>query len=199
MEEHVRALVRGAIGKICWSAIASDRTDYVIVLEIGAKHRRSMRLANPRLSFLQRTYEGEYSFLVECNWRLDGAAGVVASCYDGNQRGGLMLKALAELEGRKVADARIESIGFDLSINFEGGYALRCLSTETDPRGKRNNWTFWSPQGLVTIGPRGRVSIETASEAEKRFHDLKRSLAQDDEDVVSRFPRDREPGQGDQN
>lgn len=193
LAERVLDVLKDVRGQLCWSAIASHRTDYVVVLDCGAKQRRSMRLANPRLSFLQRTYEGEFSFLIECTWRIDGPAGVVASCFDSNDPGGLMLRALAELEGRTIEDARIEHMGCDLNLDLEGGYQLRCLSTETDPRGKRNNWSFWSPRGLVTVGPRGVLKIESPAEAERRFQKLKRSLAQEEEGVIPSIRGRRRP------
>jgi hypothetical protein len=185
LPERVLEALKEVGGQPCWSAMASHRTDYVVVLDCGAKHRRSMRLANPRLSFLQRTYEGEFSFLIECTWRIDGPRGVVASCFDSNEPGGLMLKALAEIEGRTIEEARFENAGCDLTIRFEGGFELRCLSTETDPRRRRNNWSYWSPRGLVTVGPRGMLKLETAAEADRRFQKLKHSLAQEEEGLVS--------------
>jgi hypothetical protein len=185
-------LVRHVIGRSCWSAMSSQRTDWVIVLDLGQKHRRTMRLANPRLSFLQRTFEGEYSFLIECAWRLDGPDGVVASCFDENHPGGPMQKGLSALEGRAVEDVSVVNTALDLTITFAHGFVLRCLSTEVDPKRKRNNWSLWSPNGLVTIGPSGRLVIETSAEAEQRHRALKRSLAQEEDDVVSRF-RDKEP------
>jgi hypothetical protein len=193
MLERAQSMVRTVIGRTCWSAIASVKTDWVIALDLGEKVRRAMRLANPRLSFLQRTYEGEHSFLIECTWRLDGEREVIASCFDSNQPGGLMHRALADLEGRAVSDVRIESVGCDLLLSFEGGLVLRTLATETDPRRKRGNWSFWSPEGLVTIGPRGALSIESSAEAEQRVRDLKRKLAQEEDDIVSPLGRDRDP------
>jgi hypothetical protein len=198
--ERQRALsmLRLAIGRPCWSAMASQRTDWVIVLDLGEKKRRSMRLANPRLSFLQRTFEGEYSFLIECVWRLDGASGVIASCFDENHPGGPMHKGLSQIVGSQLEHADISSAGFDLSLGFEGGYALRCMSTEVDPKRNRNNWSLWTPQGLVTIGPRGRLSVETSREAEKRHRAHKRTLAQEEDDLVSKFLGGEEPdGPGD--
>jgi hypothetical protein len=188
-QEQALEVVRQVLGKPCWSAIASERTDWVIALDLGEKVRRSMRLANPRLSFLQRTYEGEYSFLIESCWRLDGPEMVICTCYDSNKPGGAMLTGIAELEGRTVEAVDVSSPGCDLTIAFNEGIVLRCLSTESDPKTKRNNWSFWSPSGLVTVGPRGRVNRETQAEAEKRFRALQRSLAQEEDDLEDRFSR----------
>lgn len=183
--------------KTCWSVLASERTDYVIVLEAGEKLRRSMRLANPRLSFLQRTFEGEYSFLIECAWRLDGPRGVVVSCYDPNGLGGTMLGGLAELEGRVIEDVAARHAGRDLELTFAGDYVLRCLSTETDVRRKRNNWALWSPAGLVTCGPRGLVRREARADAERRVVELKRRLHGEDEHGGLLAPApDGEPDEG---
>ncbi|MCK6544906.1 hypothetical protein L6R52_03500 [Myxococcota bacterium] len=193
--EAVRALVAGVIGKACWSVMASERTDYVIVLDLGEKIRRSLRLANPRLSFLQRTYEGEYSFLVECTWRLDGPRGVAVSCWDPNGLGGTMMGGLSELEGRTVTDVAVDHAGFDLTLHFDEGWTLRCLSTETDLKHKRGNWSFWAPDGLVSIGPRGKVETASHAEAHGRLLALKRKLAEDEDGPLA-LPRGRGASKG---
>jgi hypothetical protein len=188
--ERALEVLKSVIGELCWSAIASVKTDYVIALDLGEKRRRAMRLANPRLSFLQRTYEGEFSLLVECTWRLDGPRGVVASCFDSNQPGGMMHRALVDLESRMVEDIRVENAGRDLTVIFGDGYVLRTLCTETDPKRKRSNWSFWSPSGSVTVGPRGALAIESSAEAVRRLEEFKRTLANEEEDVVSKFTRE---------
>lgn len=193
--EQVRALVQGVIGKECWSIMASERTDFVIVLELGEKVRRELRLANPRLSFLQRTHEGEYSFLVECTWRLDGPGGVAVSCWDPNGLGGTMMGGLSELEGRRVTGVAVDHAGLDLTLTFEEGWVLRCLSTETDLKHKRGNWSFWAPEGLVSVGPRGRVDTASQAEATGRLLALKRKLAEDEGGLLE-LPRGRGPSPG---
>lgn len=182
------AVVQALIGQPCWSAMGSTRTDWVVVLDCGERRRRSMRLSNPRLSFLQRTFEGEYSLLIECVWRIDGPGAVVASCFDSNQPGGLRQRGLAQLEGRVVEDVTIAHVGWDLTVHFTGGYVLRCLSTEVEPDRKRCNWSMWSPGGLVTAGPRGLLQIESSRDAELRHEALKRSLA-DEEGTIPLVPR----------
>lgn len=188
--DRILELLRGVVGRECWSVMASERTDYVIVLDLGEQRRRSLRLANPRLSFLQRTYEGEYSLLVECSWRLDGPRGVVVSCYDSAALEGSMRGGLSELEGRRVTGIDVANAAYDLTVELEDGYVLRCLSTEVDPKHRRGNWSFWSPDGLVTIGPRGKVEEESHSDAQGRLLALKRRLAEDEDGPVA-LPRGR--------
>lgn len=146
------------VGVPVWSAIAGPRGDYVLSLELGGKIRRSMRLANPKLSFLQRTYEGEYGLLVECPWRLDGPHGVVTSCLGLIGRKDPPLSdELGEIEDSVIEAIDVIPPAWDLTVHLSGGYVLRCLSAEVDVARIRNNWSFWSPEGPLTIGPRGRV------------------------------------------
>ena len=150
--------VRSCIGATIWSAIAGPQGDYVLSLEAGPRQRRSMRLANPRLSFVQRTYEGAYGFLIECPWRLHGPRGVIVSHL------GLLGREdppfsdrIGEMEDRLIEAVELEPPMFDLTIRLSGGLVLCGLSSEVDVRKQRNNWQFWSPRGPVTIGPAGRI------------------------------------------
>ncbi len=185
----VRSLVADAQGKECWSVLATESGDDALVLDFGEKQRRSLRLANPALSFVQRTYEGEFSFLVECVWRLDGGEGVIATSLDEDRAHAVRTRKMRVLEGRALREARVENEGYDLTLIFDGGYALRCFSALAAK--KRANWSFASPAVRITIHPFGRPEIESRKTMEKRLESLKRAIRGDEGDVVSTFLRTR--------
>jgi hypothetical protein len=187
--EDVRALAAEAVGKDCWSVLVSESGDDVLVLDLGEKQRRSLRLANPNLSFVQRTYEGEYSFLVECPWRLDGNEGVVATSLDDDRAHGVRARKLKVIEGRRLAGVSVEHTGYDLTLAFDGGYFLRCFAALAAK--KSTNWSFSSPDVRVAIFPFGRADIESRRTLEKRLHALKRAIRGDEGDVVATFLRAR--------
>jgi hypothetical protein len=187
--EDVRALVRDAAGKECWSVLATESGDDALVIDLGEKQRRSLRLANPHLSFVQRTYEGEFSFLIECVWRLDGSEGVIVTSLDEDRAHGVRTRKMKVLEGRSLKDAVVENEGYDLTLVFDGGYYLRCFAALAAKR--RINWSFASPSVRVSIHPFGRPEIESRKTMEKRLEALKRAIRGDEGDTVATFLRTR--------
>src|SRR5688572_33495201 len=78
---ELEGVLSDLIGCRCFSAISGSGVEFAFALHLGEKQRRHLRLANQRLSFLQRTYEGSHTLVVECTWRIDGPDGVIASCF----------------------------------------------------------------------------------------------------------------------
>lgn len=162
-------LIGSLVGQPCWSAVAGDADDYALVLDLGEQQRRSLRLANPNLTFLQRTYEGSHSLLVECPWRVDAPFGVAVSCFDARRTDGRAKDALDQLAKRNVVAVEAEWPGYDLVVRFEDGWSLRAFAIETDDKSGRKNWHCWTPDGLVVVGPRSRVEHVTTAEAKATF------------------------------
>ncbi|MEQ9499745.1 MAG: hypothetical protein RIT81_22895 [Deltaproteobacteria bacterium] len=171
--QKLEALVKSLVGQPCWSAVAGDADDYALVLDFGEKHRRSLRLANPELTFLQRTYEGSHSLLVECPWRIDAPFGVAVSCFDARREDGKAKDALDQLLGREVVAVDATWPGFDLTLRLTDGWAVRVFCIEVDEKSGRKNWHCWTPGGLVVVGPRSRVELATSAEAKKAFEQLR--------------------------
>ena len=192
MEERVKDLLGQLQGQPCWSAIVGSGSDFPFVLHFGDKLRRSLRLANPRLTFLQRTYEGAFSLLVECAWRIDAPGHVVASCWDAPEA---REDALNRVVDRRVETVRAGPPGYDLQIVFDDGHALRCLSVETDLRRPRDNWHLYTPEALLKVGPRAKPEIRTAEEARVAFRRLRLALIGESDDPLTlkdrgpRWPR----------
>ena len=152
------------IGCRCFSAISGSGVEFAFALHLGEKQRRLLRLANQRLSFLQRTYEGSHTLTVECTWRIDGPNGVIASCFDRAKPAGLRDVALEDLVDRSVEGVELVRPGLDLHLRFEGGMVLRLFATEVDGKSKRNNWTYSCPFATATVGPRSQLTMQTAAE-----------------------------------
>jgi hypothetical protein len=147
------ALLDALVGEPIFNALAGDGTDYGLVLDVGAPLRRSLRLANPKLSFLQRTFEGQAGLLLECPWRIEGPGGVAATCFDPRGPGQVGTQAVAELVGREVQAAGAEGPGYDLVLALAEGWSLRAFAVQTG-----DNWSVWGPSGSVQVGPRSRLT-----------------------------------------
>ena len=181
----VETLLQACLGETIWSAIVGGTNDYVLSLQMGEKEARSARLANPRLSFLQRTYEGSVGFLVECPWRLDGPKRPICSHLSVLDRDNRTLEEF----GRLFVDLTIESYEFDhragdLRLNFASGDRLSIFAAEvlaprvTPPKAGladrgirkrrvqsslRNNWSFWCSSGGFEIAGSGEIRGENTT------------------------------------
>ena len=178
MEERVNECLRALVEEPCWSAIAGSTTDYAFVLHFGEKQRRSLRLANPHLSFLQRTYEGTYSLLIQCVWRVDAPGGVVASCWDERDQ---RMAALDRFVDRTVSSVQAITPGYDLTLVFDDGTALRTLSVENDLQRGRDDWNLHGPDTHVRVGPGARPQVRTAAEARAAFQRIRLALLEETE------------------
>ena len=103
----------------------------LLSLQMGEREPRSARLANPRLSFLQRTYEGSVGFLIECPWRLDGPERPICSNLSVLDRD---VRSLEEF-GWLFMDLTVESFEFDrragdLQLHFASGDRLSIFAAE---------------------------------------------------------------------
>ena len=120
-------------GQLCWSAAVGLSDSWLCVLDIGERQRRGLRLANSALSFLQRTYEGSYSLVIEGPWRIDSEVEVLGSCFEAREPDDRLQQALDNLVGQKIVSAKAESPAHDLELTFEDGLILRVFSLEPAP------------------------------------------------------------------
>ena len=178
--EFVEERLAPIVGQRIWSAIAGPQGDYVLSLEVGEQVPRSMRLANPRLSFLKRSFEGEFGFLFECPWRLDGPDRVLVS-YLGliGRRDPPLSDDIRELNDRVIERVEVIGPGWDLALHLADGAVLRAFSAEVDVRRKRNNWAFWSPEGPLTVRPGGRIAEREAPSRQERMRRRLEALPDD--------------------
>lgn len=150
------------IGLECWSVIGGTKDDLTLVLDMGNKQPRSLRLANRKLSFEQRTFEGSAGLFIQCPWRLESATSVIASCYDSGVENGPLADGWGDLEGQRVQAIETGPPGWDLSVRFENDRTLRAFCLEVDERRRSGNWFLWGDHGTLDVGPRSRMVIAQA-------------------------------------
>lgn len=176
MAGRLKQVLGGLVGQELWSAVTGPQGNYVLSLELGEKQRRHVRLANPRLSFVKRTFEGTHSLLVECPWRVDGSDRVVCSAFEAFEREAAPVREIGELTDRVVEAAEVVLPGGDLVLALGGGVVLRCFALEVRRRPERRNWTCWTPAGSFVVGPAGRIIEQTRTQAEAAFSRQLRAL-----------------------
>ncbi|MBI2372601.1 MAG: hypothetical protein HYV07_01250 [Deltaproteobacteria bacterium] len=168
-----------------WSGVAGSKDDYVLTLEIGEKRRRASRLGATELSFNKRTFEGAMGFVIECPWRYENESSVLWTCFDLLEPVNRGPRELPGLEDAAIQEISVTAPAFDLVLALGGNLKIVAFCAEANPKKKRNNWSFWSPQHLVTIAPRGIVSIRDRAAEEAAVREHAHSF---ESDVVVRLP-----------
>lgn len=161
LDVSIGETLRRAVGSVCFNVLVGAEEDQSLVLDLGERRQRSLRLANRALTFEQRTFEGAFGVLVECMWRLDGPTGMMAVRF------GSTLTDLSPsehplkiLESRPLLGVEALHCGRELSLSFEGDYVVHVFSTAIDARvHRRVNWSFWHPEGSLTVLSGGRVEV----------------------------------------
>lgn len=179
-----RAFLQSLVGLPVWTSFVDPADPEGLVLELGERHRRAARLANPKLSFEQRTFEGEWSLQLGCPWRLLGDR-VVASSR-------ALTDALGALNEQPVTQAEISVYG-DLSLVL-GGLTLEALVLDLPQvvergarlatRGPRDLWVLSGIEGTLRVTDGGRFEVEPAAEAKRKLRLLQQRLSGDEQPVV---------------
>lgn len=192
MQQDFEAIVQGLRGLPVWSAVVGPLGQYALSLELGEQKRRPVRLANPRLSFVKRTFEGTHALLVECPWRIEAERGVVASAFDAFSPDEAIVGEHAAFEGAQVREVHLDLRTGDLTLDLSTDLTLRCVVLETQRKSpERINWSMSTPDVVLTAGPSGRLSVRSRAEAEGAFRRMIRALDGADDDMVARFARSR--------
>lgn len=152
--------LRSLKGKHCWGVVAGKGTGSMVALDFGGRVSRSKRLENPHLTLEQQRFTGEYSLFIGCSWRLDGPDAVVCGCEDSNVEDGSMLGGLQSLVGQAVTDVEISPPGYDLVVGFDDATSLRVFCEHTDKKEEEDNYSFFTPDSVYTVGCRSVASIE---------------------------------------
>ena len=144
-------------GLECWSVIAGAGTGSVVSLGFGAQLPARRFSSNPKLTLEERQFEPEYSIYVEAAWRLEDEEEVLVTWSEA-ACGEAWLKELQKLRGLEVESTELGAVGLDLKIHFEGGltYSVFCDQGADD-----ENYSLFTPQHVVTVGPRSRLLVES--------------------------------------
>lgn len=130
------------ISKPLWATVAGAGTGSILGLRFGKKIKKARPSNNPHLSRSVRYYDGEFSMLIWCAWRVEKDSNIICGSMDSNESGGLMVEGIKVLHNKRVRAIHIGKIP-DLCIYFVGGLKLR-LFCDTGTRGKKSNddWYF---------------------------------------------------------
>lgn len=90
------------IGEECWGAVCGEGTGAVLWLDIGVRTLKRRPTNNPHLTELVRLYDGTYSFLIWCSWRIDSISKVVAGSHMSNVNGGPMVEGSQSICGQRI-------------------------------------------------------------------------------------------------
>lgn len=157
---------RGQLAKLrhkpCWNVVAGPGTGSHVALDFGRRVPRRRPLRNPCLSTDQQMYQGEYSLLVTCAWRLQGRKRVICSSTSSNHEAGPMQTALKRLIGTRVHGISLHGPALDMKISFDGGLALLVFCDQANEKEAEDNYSFFSPSAVYTVPP-GSATIRSES------------------------------------
>jgi hypothetical protein len=158
--------LRKLVGRKCWGFVAGSGTGSMVALDFGGRVPRRQRLQNSCLTSEQQRFTGEYSLFVSCSWRLDGHDTVLCGCEDSNVEGGPMLTGLRSLVGQMVIAVEISPQGCDLVFVFGNGLSLRVFCEHTDNEEQDDNYSFFVPGLVYTVGCRSVLTVEARTESD---------------------------------
>jgi hypothetical protein len=143
---------------VCWSVVAGAGTGSLVSLDFGEKIIRTKPLKNPALSDEQRNYFGENVLYIECAWRLQTRSEVICSSTSGNLENQSMVDGLRQIIGAHVVKVRAQLPGGDMEIIFDNGISLLIFADQSNEVEKIDNYTFYSPNFIITNGPKSLIT-----------------------------------------
>jgi hypothetical protein len=151
--EHLKNTL---LRKTCWYTLAGEGSGSIFQLYLGAKIPRQVPKRNEMLRDEARWNDAEYSLMVWCAWRLDGANEPMTSWLEPNDNSGPMVLGLAQLEGESVVDVRLCPPAWDLEIEFSGQKTLRVFCDAIKGNERTENWSVLGPDGFcLAVGESG--------------------------------------------
>lgn len=126
-EFPVQELMSRLQGKVCWYTLAGKGTGSIVQLYLGDKVPRRTPIRNDKLPASAREFDPEYSLLVYCAWRLDGATQPITSWREPEDNDGPMVRGLAELHGETIQAVEVLEPAWDLFLRFTGGKTFRVF------------------------------------------------------------------------
>ncbi len=147
------------IGEECWGVVCGEGSGSVLGLDIGARTLKRKPTNNPHLSELVRLYDGAYSFLVWCPWRIDADSKVVAASYMSNANNGPMVHGSQSICGQRIIAANCFTPAFDLRLDFENRHSL-VIHCGGFGRDYEDCYSFGTPLGYHSVDLDGELSFE---------------------------------------
>jgi hypothetical protein len=130
------------IGKPLWATLVGGCTGSILGLRFGKKLKKARPTPNPHLSRIVRYYNGEFSMMIFCAWRVERDSKIICGTGDCNERGELTVEGIRILHGKRVRSVHVGKIP-DLCIDFDAGYKLRLFcDTKTSNKKSYHKWYF---------------------------------------------------------
>ena len=147
------------IGEECWGAVCGEGTGSVLGLDIGVRTLKRRPTNNPHLTELVRLYDGTYSFLIWCSWRIDSISKVVAGSHMSNVNGGPMVEGSQSICGQRIMAVTCSAPAFDLRLDFENRHSL-VIHCSAIGWNYEDCYSFGTPDGYYRIDLDGELSFE---------------------------------------
>ena len=147
------------IGEDCWGVVCGEGSGSILGLSIGVRTLKRKPAKNPHLSELVRLYDGAYSMLLWCPWRIDSNSKVVAGSHMSNANDGRMLNGSQSICGQRITGVTCSTPAFDLRLDFENRHSLviHCGAIAKD---YEDCYSFGTPLGHYGIDLDGELSFE---------------------------------------
>jgi hypothetical protein len=151
-DTHLRQIME----KPCWYVSFGENVGHSFQLALGKKVRRSVPIRADSHSREYCEFEGEYSLLVWCDWRLEREMKSVGSSRQTLEE---RARALTNLVGLRTARGELALLG-DLVLYFENGFCLRMFADRISDDPKIANWELFMPGSILVADNVGNVTIE---------------------------------------
>ena len=148
------------VGEKCHSVPAGRGTGSVINLNIGPQALRDKPIKNPHLSENARLYDSDFGLLIYSCWRMTINGEIACSWRNAFDSMDKMLKELDKLCGQEIVKIELCENTYDLSLSFKNGIVLDIFCDMSDEHFGDENYTFYTPGKIITIGLNSVVEIE---------------------------------------
>jgi hypothetical protein len=119
-------------GKKVWNVKGGESTGSIFSFEIGDKIDRQSAVL---------TYEGEYSFMIYCSWRIVKDKKIITGWRENSSNGGPMMHGLLTLAGQTINEVKLNKY-FDLEIKYGIDKILSVFCDLTPNQEFEENWFF---------------------------------------------------------
>jgi hypothetical protein len=120
---------------------------------------RETLLRNENRTTQERQFDGEYSiFMEQASWRVDDGRQILYGAWGHfSDSGEEMLRH--DLTGALIRRAQVRGPGMDVRLEFDNGLYLDIFCDAVDSE-QLGNYTVFSPQGILVVDVRSKVSWE---------------------------------------
>jgi hypothetical protein len=157
-DELVRDL-SALVGEECWGVVCGEGSGSVLGLRIGVRTLKRKPTNNHHLSELVRLYDGAYSMLIWCPWRIDAESEVISGSHMSNANDGPMVNGSQTICGQRITAVNCSIPALDLRIDFENNHSL-VIHCSTIGRDYEDCYSFGTPLGYYGVDLDGKLSFE---------------------------------------